>query len=574
MKGLILLYLAFLSSDYLQAYVPSETIAEKKIKWPSSKERLDITLNPTSWNLSSTNVEWVMEQSVDEWNDHAPFTLNLNTSVYASPSQDQSTISFSTNSGYFGTGVLAVTSVNYDETSGLISNATILVNESFLNPTAFTAIATSTSESQVYLGDVITHELGHLFGLGHSESYESTMLHSVFRGQHTLSDEDIHSINAHYEVSGRWIKGKVIGGSQVPVYGAYVQLVDQATASVYASTISDEDGSFVFNALESGRYSIMISPIRLSTSISSKYDNSRTDFCPGDYIVGTYSKCGGRHLGRPQVFDLESVSSIDVGNITIKCGSNVNQEYLLNKLENDYFTMDYYNGEKLEYGSFLGLFFENEIESAYADSEYDRLKIDLTDLDTSGGGYKLKINISSGLFFNQASLRVGIKREDEATATMYDPATTSLNLPEVDRSYSINLSTTTSDNIIYLDIYPQDLTSTFQTAMYAAPSIFVQKPYLYLITYDLTDAYGNTLHSHSSYPYEDNTYCTDGDYTYKVVKTNVNDALQANALSEDAGGALSCATIGNSSKKNSLFSILLGFCFVLVARLFARKISI
>lgn len=69
---------------------------------------------------------------------------------------------------------LAVTITTYDTTSGSIQDADIVVNGTF------TWTATDDCEGQYDLQSVLTHEVGHLFGLGHdTEDSEATMYPSA-----------------------------------------------------------------------------------------------------------------------------------------------------------------------------------------------------------------------------------------------------------------------------------------------------------------------------------------------------------------------------------------------------------
>jgi predicted Zn-dependent protease len=52
----------------------------------------------------------------------------------------------------------------------------------------------------VDLTSLMVHELGHVLGLAHNESYGSVMYHSLFEGEvrRTLSDEDIANLRCEY----------------------------------------------------------------------------------------------------------------------------------------------------------------------------------------------------------------------------------------------------------------------------------------------------------------------------------------------------------------------------------------
>src|SRR5690606_24619766 len=97
---------------------------------------------------------------------------------------------------------------------------------------------------QAFLGDVVTHELGHFLGLAHSETPGSTMVYSVFKEMHTVASDDIHGIKELYgPASGGKITGKIVGGKSVGVFGVNVFLISHDTGKIAAHVMSDSSGN-------------------------------------------------------------------------------------------------------------------------------------------------------------------------------------------------------------------------------------------------------------------------------------------------------------------------------------------
>jgi hypothetical protein len=567
--GLFLLIQAQLT----QAYVPSLTTTGKKIKWADSRSSLDLQLVTNSSRISSVTTEAIVEDSVSRWRPYSPFPLYVTPVNNAFLGSFDPTISFSNSFNSFGSGVVALTSISYSESTGLINSADIFINESFASPVNMTTTPSASGGDDAYLGDIVTHELGHLFGLSHSEVAGSTMFFSIFKDQYTPSLEDQHALESHYsDGGGRVISGRIIGGDNVSIFGAKVQLYSVTQNKIKASVISAENGSFRFSNLESDRYLIIVNKLKNITSLPEKFGNVKNDFCPDKFVLSVFSKCGGRNKGRAQIFDLENDNWIDVGDISISCDVNVNKEYLASKLEEDFsFTADYFDGENLVHGSLLGVFFDNEIENAYTNSDYDSFKIDLTNLNASLGGYSLKINVLSDAFYNNSSLTLSYRREDQASFTVYTPSTNAIGLIENDRSISLPLSTNSSDNVFYFKVMPQYYDDDSIEEKFARKSIyttFKEAEQVYLISYELFFS-GSQIEPINFKPYEDNQFCTDAIRSYSIQKANPDSLQLTNASALNTAG---CGTIGKPDGSNFFTVVLSAFMLLGLYVNFRRRL--
>ena len=137
----------------------------------------------------------------------------------------------------------AITSLEYSDLE--IKKARIFLNKDF---------GFSEEKSlKNYLGNVISHELGHALGLAHSPVTSSTMYPYLNPGQYNFSKDDILGLKKLFTQSegGGVIKGSVKsyegGGS---LLGATLELYSASEGSLIASVVTDYSGSFSFNYLD------------------------------------------------------------------------------------------------------------------------------------------------------------------------------------------------------------------------------------------------------------------------------------------------------------------------------------
>lgn len=161
------------------------------------------------------------------------------------------------------TGVAATTRVFYDA-KGQISEADVV-----LNP--YQQFSIDGTIGTYDLESILTHEIGHLLGLGHSSVFGSTMHESNGKNgvyglqsflSRTLSPIDVAAVRAMYgapsgvtECCGR-ISGKIGVSNLRALRNAEVWLEDTATGIVAAQAEVTSDGSFRFAGLPFGRYKV------------------------------------------------------------------------------------------------------------------------------------------------------------------------------------------------------------------------------------------------------------------------------------------------------------------------------
>ena len=153
-----------------KAYIQNRTQSDELIKWPIRTEKLDIYVNPSNTKMiSSEDVNAIITASIRQWNGKSKISLNQK-STSSTNTEGVNEIYFSTDPSIFGNGtaVVAVTQVFLKNNTGEIVEADIIIND--LTP------FTTTKKALDYLGNIVSHELGHFLGLGHGQVPGSTML--------------------------------------------------------------------------------------------------------------------------------------------------------------------------------------------------------------------------------------------------------------------------------------------------------------------------------------------------------------------------------------------------------------
>ena len=599
MKNSIFLILIFMITFPVNAYVISRTETGEKIKWKrnnksisifsnlSPKTTSDFILDKSSveiFNLGLTTSQYIeqrtndiVDESVGEWNQVSPYKLNLiSTDQNLESDFTKNTITFTSSSKYFDSGVIAVTSLQYNPISGNINSANLLINQSYSKPVKFTLAKDRSSKSEAYIGDIITHEFGHFLGLGHSEVVDSSMIYSVFKGQHNIHSDDINGIKNNYNLEDSGVvKGRVMSGGSSPVFGAHAQIISFNTNKVIQSQLTEEDGSFYFDNLDyNDSYYILVSPVKNLGAFPEYYKNINNSYCrSSDFKPSFFTKCGGRDKGRPQLIKIDLDNEIiNVGDITVRCDEKINTDYYANK----YKSVDRsYELLKNKYDMnflFNGYFSSEEISSGLS-SNGDEFTIDLTNFTSDE--FQL-----SNLFYNIkfASTSIGsnfeflvkVKRIDQLVWSTYTASLDSETGKKLtDIEIPVSLSNDTNNNFFELKIFPLSLSTNEAYEIFASPSILTNKSNIYTISGAVAYFSESTLlnlSQPSSYPYEDNMTCFDGDEVYRsygYVPLSVRDDAEQSAEDDNLG--MSCATvdIGGGSSGGKM-SFLLGLLFMII----------
>jgi predicted Zn-dependent protease len=574
MKLSILLFLCLVGKSVF-GFVPTKTSFNNSLRWNRSNISVQIDPTVTNHNTATINANLVKGLAEQVFAEQS-FISGVQSNIYISEDENNvgavNTIKFETNSAYFGSGVLAVTSVNHSASTGEILSADILINDSILNQNKFSSQPSATGNSQVYIGDVLTHEIGHFLGLGHSDVPGSTMMFSVFKGQSSFHTDDHIGLDKLYRSGTKFglgnIKGKVSGGNHVGVFGAQVQAISQSTGKVITSVLSDESGSFEITDLsENDSYLIYVLPPRGVSHLPEYYASIQTRYCNGkSYVPSFFNKCGGREKGRPQAINLRRGSTINIGEVSIRCDEGLNTDYLLNKTRVTRGTIDVelQNGAQ----SFIGYFSDEEISNGVLGLK-DKYLLDLSRINTSTDSYNLNVKVLTEQIGSNLALTAKLSSQFGVSSTS-GPLYNTLGKLETNIEINRGLANSSSDNVLELEIDPLPINSIDSKGIFGNTSVMSNKNSTYLVIVSLTRV-GNSGTEQSfkdSYPYSDNSSCLESNIT---IETKANTSLSASKFSnaDEEQQPLTCGTIdiddngGSGGMMSFCFGILVSLSFLL-----------
>lgn len=571
MKLLFLLFV-FLSSKAF-AFVISKTEVGKNVKWSGSTSVIDLYINPIPKStditldvdensLSTSKQDYIAQKtysillnSINEWNQYSDIKINpIYSTSLPNVSNSRNTFRYTDEFSYFGSGIIAVTSIAYNAKEGDILSADILVNQSGTNPVDFTLDPTISSKDNAYIGDVFTHEVGHFFGLSHSEVIHSSMKYSIFKNQYDIHPDDIAGLRHNYGkiVENGRIYGRVIAGNDIPIFGVNVQLLSANSGEVVQAQVTDSNGEYNFKNLEEGdSYYILVSPLKNLQTVSDYYKNVNKKLCFQEEFQPTfYMQCGSRHKSRPQLFELSSSEyEIDAGDLTIRCDENLDANYFAKKIatvDREYeLIQDTSSGGVV----FNGYFSTQEVSDGLTGLGDDFI-LDLSHVETSDyplSSYSVKLNLLGTTIGSNFDFYVSVKRDDEISYSSYQSGTDSVSGKKLTNlTINLKLSSDSSDNVFSIKVYPLELTTAEQFEIFSAPEFLSNLNNIYILSaiVGLTNNGNFTpLDVVSSYPYEDNKYCVEGSVTKVSVPYVQNSVVSSDALRSNDDGGFTCGTV-------------------------------
>ncbi len=594
--GLILylasIFIALTSSAY--SYTLTESTLRVPIRWGSSNLQINIdtsandfdpsknifcrNLSPSLQHTCTHRASTEINEVLGLWNQSSPVAITSNPF-------STNRLSFSNDPRFFSQGVVAVTLLSYNPSDGVIKNGQIYVNQQTNSGFCFTQ--SKSALDCVYLGDVVAHELGHFAGLAHSEVRDSSMLYTSFRGQHSLHADDHAGLRSIYQSSsfGK-IRGRVLGGNRVPVFGAHVQAISTKRGDVTGSAISQENGEFQILGLDlDDTYYLYTEPLKKLDSLPDAYRSAKNNFCPGSYVGSFFDSCASQKRGQPQGLRLSSQQpEIDVGVVSIRCQVRVSPTYLETKLQTGLGGLYEFDAQPSKpVTSFVGFYLGSEkISSLKPDrSKEDIMMLDLSFLgdlplgsnlvikllSTSIGSaidFRVKIEGPTGIHIDPDRVQVNHNNEDLYSLPNKEPFTLK---PIFQRKLSYPLSSSGHQNIISLSLSPRSLRNDEISMAMPSANLFNIKDQPYLVMFEIHQA-SQILYSDLGGSVSDNSNCIDAPFTFPVKANNVSSAAIA-GQQEDQGtsqvAVASCGTIEppNSGSGSGLLSFIFGL-FLLV----------
>lgn len=511
-------------------------------------------------DLSPATVTSVIQASMNQWN------VSSNAARINSVGSSNNEIKFSSSFPY-GNAVIGVTELSYN-TAGAIQKATIVLNDYY----RFHGTPGIYAPREVFLGDVVSHELGHVFGLSHSEVLDATMFYSSFSGQSTLSLDDQTAVRQKYDSGFGKISGVVKGGNNIGVLGVHIQAISRKTGKSTA-VVSDENGVFELGGLNlEDTYYLYTSPVKNPDSLPGYFANVQDEFCPASYVGSFFSKCGRDQEGKPQGISITgSIPEVDIGIVTINCGLKANESYNVQKLQSTpgpvtIFEYDPSKPEKVEQ-AFVG-WFRNPSSTAFSVS--DILKADFTQLSGNGSLY-LKFSVVSFPFGTQLEYEIDVKNN----IMSYVSAQRSLVYSNVTDTYStdfetfVPVSTIAANNMFEIDVRSRKLGTSYTSSTFPSADTFSSGTYLpYLVIVSLWEDQAGVKVPvvYSEANLSDNAACLEAPFTYAVSKTRTA-GDDAGVSSDQVAAATGCGTIEppKSGPGSSMGIMTLGFLLSLMA---------
>lgn len=314
-QKLLFILLLFFNSSLGFSYTHTITSSGQEVSWRGSTH-LNLLGNPTNRSgISSDDFFSTVTKGLQRWNEGSQKQITFDywqgtSSEYKTIREydNYSNIYFASESGdenYLDSSVVGLTEVWFDSETGEIFEVDIVLNDIDYHLTTdssdtsgYGSNVRSVGDFQdIFLENVITHELGHSFGLGHSGVLQSSMYFLESPQQAHLSCDEIAGVQSIYSQSKELgsISGKVIDSQNQPVFGAHVQAISNYRGVVLASALTNKDGSYKVNGLEPGDYYLTVEPFYADASALSEY-----------YESVYHAQCDGNPFARTFFMDNES----------------------------------------------------------------------------------------------------------------------------------------------------------------------------------------------------------------------------------------------------------------------------
>lgn len=537
------------------SYLYSNNQSGAVVRWPSNVSLIDVFTNPTNTQgLSENDVNYIIGNAIEQWDAKSRLTIRENNT--AGTNQEYlNEIYFSTDPTYFnGSGVVGITLVTFNSSSGEIIEGDVLINDNFTFSLAV--------NDDNYLGNVVTHELGHFLGLSHGQVLGSTMFYSLSRGQSGLSADDVAGVYTLYpynDSSKGTLHGRVVGSSNlIGVFGAHVQALSLKTGKIAGANITNEKGEFSIGGLNiSDYYYIYVAPMNLNGS-PDKYDVVKNNFCSrgSSYRGSFFTACGASKEGFPQAIKL-TTKDLYVGNVTISCDLSVPPLYISSKNTTPA-TFDLQNNVLSGIGnSFVGYFSAQEIQLG---NKLDYFKIDLSQIDWADvsptGNLYLELKILNQLWYSPFKANVNIRRDSLSLDVAPKYVLDSDGGPNIDTNVRVAIDRLTpSDNVFEVTITPESMVDPlFPTGIpYGSedyfPSMdeFMDPLYFYLAQFSIVKDFGAGSFGLISFKNEslsDNSYCAEAPGTFPLSAFTLGQSSNSKKKSSvKSESAVSCGSV-------------------------------
>ena len=305
MRKILGLIAVFLVASPITAYIPQSTDIDGTLtatKWSTSSFPITWQMNPTvGSNITGSKEQAaVFRDSFQEWADittaSISFTEGSATDPSVKPSFDQVNVMTTNvtaadfNSSAIGlTGSFSFTSTGLDQFGRTVEfPGQILEADIMFNPATNFSTNDTTPSGFTDLESVMTHEVGHLLGLDHSNILSSSMFPTVLAGVSFPRDtqlDDRIGVSTIYPSSSfssfGAISGTVRTMANVAVFGAMVVALDP-NGQAAASAVTNPNGQFTIQGLPEGTYLIYAEPMNQPFSPTDAF--TLDDAWPGNTV--------------------------------------------------------------------------------------------------------------------------------------------------------------------------------------------------------------------------------------------------------------------------------------------------
>ncbi len=332
------------SATLAQAYTPTMTETGKAVRW-NSQPKINFAGNSSNQNgLDPGNVFSAVVTSLQRWqrasNGAVTFDYWQGTDpgIYEPNSNYNglSSIYFSSNvrgANFLSANVLGLTQVWYNTDTGDILETDIVLNDRdfrfTLDPRDTSGFGSSSGpggRGSVYIQNVLTHEMGHAYGLSHSGGLQATMLFMESPEQAHLGCDETVGIHALYPAGDQSSRGSIVGSVSLDrggaVFGAHVSAISRQRGTVLASAMTDPSGNYRISALEPGDYFLMVEPFFAGASaLPAYYNDINPAVCPGR-VEFSRSMLTTAGTSRPQTVRVNPNSNTSAPQLVAHCGSS------------------------------------------------------------------------------------------------------------------------------------------------------------------------------------------------------------------------------------------------------------
>jgi predicted Zn-dependent protease len=269
----------------------TDNTATVQIKWPTNKIKIALSrslFSPPANIKPGSDVVGAARRALARWAEAAniQFIETMSDTLSISPSGEGDQISLITvadvpenRAAFKSADRTGRTRVFYDPATGAIMEADVVINPS-------AQFSTDGTSGTYDLEATLTHEIGHVLGLEHSNEASAAMqprqgtnglYEQAALSPRTLSDDDRAGAHALYGSPENFgaITGTITDAAGVPAGRAHVWAEDALTGRVVAGNETQANGSYRIEGLPPGQY-------RLVTEYGSeRAEDSESDFAKG-----------------------------------------------------------------------------------------------------------------------------------------------------------------------------------------------------------------------------------------------------------------------------------------------------